>query len=115
MEFWKSWFNFKHVKFLLKLIIINEPAPLDETAALESLWIAFARYYQTSFCESMKNPNSCGKKLHKNDIYCSICGARRIQNYQKEAMTYGSNLSEEEAIRYYFDVGYSYNSITIFL
>ena len=57
----------------------------------------------------------CGKELHENDIYCSRCGARRSQNYQKEAMAFGSNLSEEEAIRYYFNVGYSYNSITIFL
>ena len=56
----------------------------------------------------------CGKELHKNDVYCSRCGARRSQNYQKEVMAFGYNLSEE-VIRYYFNVGYSYNSITIFL
>ena len=56
----------------------------------------------------------CGKALHKNDVNCSRCGVRRSQNYQKEAMAFGYNLSEE-AIRYYFNVGYSYNSIIIFL
>ena len=30
-------------------------------------------------------------------------------------MAFGFSLSEEEAIRYYFNVGYSYNSIIIFL
>ena len=57
----------------------------------------------------------CDKELHENYIYCSRCGARRSQNYQKEAMAFGSTLSEEEAIRYYLNVGYSYNVITVFL
>ena len=56
----------------------------------------------------------CGKELHENDIYYSRCGPRRPQNYQKEAMAFGSN-SSEEAIMYYFNACYSYNSITIFL
>ena len=56
----------------------------------------------------------CSKELHENDIYYSRCGARRPQNYQKEAMAFGSN-SSEEAIMYYFNAGYSYDSITIFL
>ena len=57
----------------------------------------------------------CGKEIHENDIYCSRCGARRSQDYQKEVMAFGSNISEEEAIRYYSNVSYSYNSIIIFL
>ena len=56
----------------------------------------------------------CGKELLENDNYCSRCRARRSQNYQKETMAFGCNLSEG-AIRYYFNVGYSYNSVTIFL
>ena len=54
----------------------------------------------------------CGKELHENDTYSSRCGARR--NYQQLAMAFGSNLSEEQAIRYYFNVSYSHNNITIF-
>ena len=57
----------------------------------------------------------CGKKLQENEIYYSKCGFRRFHNYQKEPMALGSSLSEEQAIRYYLNVGYSCNSITIFL
>ena len=43
--------------------------------------------------------------------------SRRSQNYKEaiEAMAFGSNVSEEEAVMYYLNVGSSYNSITIFL
>ena len=54
----------------------------------------------------------CGKE---NEIYYSKCGFRRFHNYQKEPIALGSSLSEEQAIRYYLNVGYSCNSITIFL
>jgi predicted amidophosphoribosyltransferase len=59
--------------------------------------------------------DNCGEHFEEHFNFCTCCSERiTVNSIPGIAPSIRNNLNEEEAIRFYFERGFRYNSIMIF-